>query len=136
MTKHRKWLSICLVICLIGGLGGGIWYRNKKIEERKLSLIYIPKVVDGTNDFWKSVILGAKMAAKEYNAEISVLAPSEENDVKRQNERWKKQSKVNRMPFFFHLQASLIQMNFSKRQKIWESGSVLLIPIQKKKSRI
>lgn len=63
MTKHRKWLSICLVICLIGGLGGGIWYRNKKIEERKLSLIYIPKVVDGTNDFWKSVILGAKMAA-------------------------------------------------------------------------
>ena len=86
MTKHRKWLSICLVICLIGGLGGGIWYRNKKIEERKLSLIYIPKVVDGTNDFWKSVILGAKMAAKEYNAEISVLAPSEENDVKRQNE--------------------------------------------------
>ena len=56
MTKHRKWLSICLVICLIGGLGGGIWYRNKKIEERKLSLIYIPKVVDGTNDFWKSVI--------------------------------------------------------------------------------
>ena len=42
--------------------------------------------MDGTNDFWKSVILGAKMAAKEYNAEISVLAPSEENDVKRQNE--------------------------------------------------
>ena len=35
MTKHRKWLSICLVICLIGGLGGGIWYRNKKIEERE-----------------------------------------------------------------------------------------------------
>lgn len=86
MKKHRKWLSICLVICLIGGLGGGVWYRHKKIEERKLSLIYIPKVVDGTNDFWKSVILGAKMAAKEYNAEISILAPSEENDVRRQNE--------------------------------------------------
>ena len=68
------------------GLDGLQIPGNKKIEERKLSLIYIPKVVDGTNDFWKSVILGAKMAAKEYNAEISVLAPSEENDVKRQNE--------------------------------------------------
>ena len=86
MKKHKKWLSICLVVCLIGGLGGAVWYRHKIIEERKLSLIYIPKVVDGTNDFWKSLILGAKMAAKEYNAEIGILAPSEENDVERQNE--------------------------------------------------
>ena len=70
----------------LGGLGGVVWYRHKIIEERKLSLIYIPKVVDGTNDFWKSLILGAKMAAKEYNAEIGILAPSEENDVERQNE--------------------------------------------------
>lgn len=86
MKKHKKWLSICLAVCLIGGLGGGAWYHHKKLEERKLSLIYIPKVVDGTNDFWKSLILGAKMAAKEYNAEIGILAPSEENDVTRQNE--------------------------------------------------
>lgn len=86
MKKHKKWLSICLVICLAGGLGGAAWYRHKTVEERKLSLIYIPKVVDGTNDFWKSLILGAKMAAKEYNAEIGILAPAEENDVERQNE--------------------------------------------------
>ena len=86
MKKHKKWLSVCLVVCLIGGLGGAVWYRHKINEERKLSLIYIPKVVDGTNDFWKSLILGAKMAAKEYNAEIGILAPSEENDVERQNE--------------------------------------------------
>lgn len=86
MKKHKKWLSVCLVVCLIGGLGGAVWYRHKIIEDRKLSLIYIPKVVDGTNDFWKSLILGAKMAAKEYNAEIGILAPSEENDVERQNE--------------------------------------------------
>lgn len=86
MKKHKKWLSVCLVVCLIGGLGGAVRYRHKIIEERKLSLIYIPKVVDGTNDFWKSLILGAKMAAKEYNAEIGILAPSEENDVERQNE--------------------------------------------------
>ena len=86
MKKHKKWLSVCLVVCLIGGLGGAVWYRHKIIEERKLSLIYIPKVVDKTNDFWKALILGTKMAAKEYNAEIGILAPSEENDVERQNE--------------------------------------------------
>ena len=86
MKKHKKWLSVCLVVCLIGGLGGAVWYRHKIIEERKLSLIYIPKVVDGTNDFWKSLILGAKMAAKEYNADIEIKAPTEENDIERQNE--------------------------------------------------
>lgn len=86
MKKHKKWLSICLVVCLIAGTGGALWYRQHKIEERRLSLIYIPKVVDGTNDFWKALILGAKMAAKEYNADIDILAPSEENDVEGQNE--------------------------------------------------
>ena len=35
MKKHKKWLSICLVICLIAGTGGALWYRQHKIEERK-----------------------------------------------------------------------------------------------------
>lgn len=86
MIKKKKWLSICLVICLIGGIGGAVWYRQKKIEERRMSLVYIPKVEDSTNDFWKALILGTKMAAKEYNADIEIKAPAEENDIERQNE--------------------------------------------------
>ena len=86
MIKKKKWLSICLVVCLIGGIGGTAWYRQKKIEERRLSLVYIPKVEDSTNDFWKALILGTKMAAKEYNADIEIKAPAEENDIERQNE--------------------------------------------------
>lgn len=86
MIKKKKWLSICLVICLIGGIGGAVWYRQKKIEERRMSLVYIPKVEDSTNDFWKALILGTKMAAKEYNADIEIKAPTEENDIERQNE--------------------------------------------------
>ena len=86
MIKKKKWLSICLVICLIGGIGGAAWDRQKKIEERRMSLVYIPKVEDSTNDFWKALILGTKMAAKEYNADIEIKAPTEENDIERQNE--------------------------------------------------
>ena len=73
------------MICLIGGIGGAAWYRQKKIEERRMSLVYIPKVEDSTNDFWKALILGTKMAAKEYNADIEIKAPTEENDIERQN---------------------------------------------------
>ena len=86
MKIKKKWLSICLVICLIGGIGGAAWYRQRKLEERRISLVYIPKVVDSTNDFWKALILGTKMAAKEYNADIEIKAPNEENDIERQNE--------------------------------------------------
>ena len=86
MIKKKKWMSICLVVCLIGGIGGAAWYRQKKIEERRMSLVYIPKVEDSTNDFWKALILGTKMAAKEYNADIEIKAPAEENDIERQNE--------------------------------------------------
>ena len=86
MIKKKKWLSICLVVCLIGGIGGAAWYRQRKLEERRLSLVYIPKVEDSTNDFWKALILGTKMAAKEYNADIEIKAPAEENDIERQNE--------------------------------------------------
>ena len=86
MIKKKKWLSICLVVCLIGGIRGTAWYRQKKIEERRMSLVYIPKVEDSTNDFWKALILGTKMAAKEYNADIEIKAPAEENDIERQNE--------------------------------------------------
>lgn len=85
MKKQKKWLSIFLVVCLIGGIGCGIWYHQKRIDERRLSLVYIPKVVDKTNDFWKALILGTRMSAQEYNAVIEIKAPSEENDVERQN---------------------------------------------------
>ena len=86
MKKRKKWMSICLVVCLIGGIGGAEWYHRRKLEERRLSLVYIPKVEDSTNDFWKALILGTKMAAKEYNADIEIKAPNEENDIERQNE--------------------------------------------------
>ena len=84
MKKHRKLLTLGVVICLVAGLVAGIVYYKQVEEERKLSLIYIPKVVDGTNDFWTSLIQGAEMAAKEYNADIRVWAPEEDNDSYRE----------------------------------------------------
>lgn len=90
MKKYRKLLSFGVVLCLVVGLVAGIHYYEQIKQDRKLSMIYIPKVVDGTNDFWTSLIQGAEMAAKEYNADIRVWAPEEENDVEGQNKLLKK----------------------------------------------
>ena len=40
MKKHKKWLSICLVVCLIAGTGGALWYRQHKIEVVSLLFRY------------------------------------------------------------------------------------------------
>lgn len=86
MKHFKKWIMICVVLALavILVVGGYSW--NQRKMNRSLSLIYVPKTVDGTNDFWTSLISGTRMAAKEYNAELEVIAPDREQDVDRQNE--------------------------------------------------
>lgn len=85
MKKYKKWIAAVLILCAAAATAGIFYYRNATGGERRLSMIYIPKVVDGTNDFWTSLILGTQMAAQEYNSDIEILAPEKENDVEGQN---------------------------------------------------
>ena len=84
MKNYRKLLFTCVILGVSVAIAAGVYGYHKEKTERKLSLIYIPKVVDGTNDFWTSLILGTQMAAKEYNAQIEIYAPKEENDIEGQ----------------------------------------------------
>lgn len=85
MKQHKKWMVILGGICLIAALFLGGYYWKQQKENRRWSLVYIPKTVDGTNDFWTSLISGARMAAKEYNVSLEVVAPEQEQDVEGQN---------------------------------------------------
>lgn len=72
-------LMLCaafLAVSAKGGLG----------HEKKLRMIYIPKVIDETNDFWSSLISGARLAAEEYGVELIVKAPAAEEEYEQQNE--------------------------------------------------
>lgn len=60
MKKRKQWLMlvcIALAVCLVSG---GMLYIRQKNNNKKWSLIYIPKTEDGTNDFWTSLISGTK----------------------------------------------------------------------------
>lgn len=85
MKKRKKWIWLLVGCIVAAGLLMDWYFLQNQKENRKWSLIYIPKVVDGTNDFWTSLISGAEMAAKEYNASIEIVAPDKEQDVERQN---------------------------------------------------
>ena len=86
MNKYKKWVPVAVFLFLSVGtfLLGYAQHQQKK--SKPLSLIYIPKTEDGTNDFWTSLIFGARMAAKEYGADSLVTGPEAEQDVKQQNE--------------------------------------------------
>ena len=74
-------------IALFALLSAAVIYRcQQKESSAAYSMIYIPKTEDGTNDFWTSLIEGTRMAAKEYNVSLEILAPSREQDVERQIE--------------------------------------------------
>lgn len=86
MKKYKKWITAGAIAFLIGlGLFCGYYIQQQK-QSREWKLIYIPKTEDGTNDFWTSLIAGTRMAAKEYNAALEIMAPKREQDIQQQIE--------------------------------------------------
>ncbi len=78
-------ISTLLLLCI---LVPGIYkiVTNSLGTEEPVRIIYIPKIIDDTNEFWSALIAGAQMAAREFNVELTVVAPDAEEDYERQNE--------------------------------------------------
>lgn len=85
MKKWNSKLIIFLGIVVIGiGIASVNGYRTG-ISREQPYIIFIPKVLDATNDFWCAVSAGAEMVAKENGAKLEIVAPSLERDVTKQN---------------------------------------------------
>ena len=60
------------------------FFQEKWQPGKAAKIVFLPKVKDETNDFWMSIISGGQSAAKEFDAELIVLAPEIETDYKLQ----------------------------------------------------
>lgn len=83
MTKLRKLIFIpvlCIIICII------FFLISQPQKAESISVIYIPKIQDSSNDFWTTLMQGAQMAASEYNINLTIYAPDNESDYEKQNE--------------------------------------------------
>lgn len=89
MGRYKKWVPLAVILFLVAGAVLIGYEQKRQKSNTPWSLIYIPKTVDETSDFWTSVISGAKMAAKEYGAELEVRGPKAEQEVEQQNEMLK-----------------------------------------------
>ena len=84
MNRIKKHIALpcCLILLCIS-----VFILYKKLEEpQKISIVYIPKIQDSSNDFWTNLLSGAHMAAEEYNIDLKVLAPENETDYEGQNQ--------------------------------------------------
>lgn len=59
--------------------------NNGRERDDKFRIIFIPKVIDEHNDFWKLLIEGAEMAAAENKVELTIVAAETEDDYEEQN---------------------------------------------------
>ncbi len=86
MKNYKRYLPLW-ILGIIGVLTVVFLYLNNRGNENETyHIIYIPKIIDETSDFWTALIEGVEMAAAEYGMELTVVAPETEEDVERQNE--------------------------------------------------
>ena len=51
MKKYGKWIAVALLLSLVFSAVAVNYHKNGAERQNRLSLIYIPKVVDSRNDF-------------------------------------------------------------------------------------
>ncbi|MDK2967409.1 MULTISPECIES: substrate-binding domain-containing protein [Lacrimispora] len=84
MKKHKNGILLILFSALAVLFLSAVFLLDELGEKKTVKVVFIPKVQDKTNDFWMSMISGAKSAGKEYQANLVILAPDEENDYETQ----------------------------------------------------
>ena len=81
--RHRS--VVCAGALLIVGILLLGYDRYMQERNRELSIIYIPKVEDEDNQFWSTLLAGARLAADEKNIRLTIAAPKSEQDYEGQN---------------------------------------------------
>ena len=101
--NRRKWRILLWSVCgLAAAFFGFLYFCQDSGGEQKRHIIFISKVIDEENDFWKLLIDGVKMAAAENKIELSVVGMENEDNYEGQHELIQGKS---RMPSFFALPA-------------------------------
>lgn len=86
MKRHKNGLLLLTFFLLTVVFLSLVFQLEEFNQKKTVKIVFIPKVQDKTNDFWMSMISGAKSAGKEYQANLIILAPEEENDYQMQKQ--------------------------------------------------
>jgi len=125
MKKKIYFIIVAVCICMMIVLLIGKMRYHSYQESRTLNMVLIPKLGEGSNDFWTSVIEGAKMGAKEYDVNLTVMAPNSELEYEYQNELI--QNAIDMKPDVIILAPLHFENNTEAAKKIKENGIKLVL---------
>ena len=83
MKRYKRLFVLLLGLGIFGiviGVGNLVRIRR---NSQPLEIILSQKAIDETNDFWESISEGARMAAKENGAELTIWGPDSEREIER-----------------------------------------------------
>lgn len=85
MGKWVKWTLVSLLLAALVMAGSSSYKAmSRTLHPKKPSIIYIPKSVDPTIEFWVVMQQGVMMAAKEFGADVKIMGTRTERDVEGQ----------------------------------------------------
>ena len=74
---RRKIIGMLILVCtVVVGIGIGSFILSS--DDKVVSMIFIPKVIDEKNDFLTALIACVKMAVQEYKVEMTIISPKTE----------------------------------------------------------
>ncbi|MFC5447141.1 substrate-binding domain-containing protein [Paenibacillus aestuarii] len=80
----RKMLFVAMTAVLLLVIGMGVMLVTNRIEAKDKPIIVIPKTIDSRVEFWQVLKQGVKVAAKEYNTDITIVGTPSESDIDEQ----------------------------------------------------
>ncbi len=122
--RHHRIIPKLLAGLFIALIMGGALFLFTSPDKEKPYVIYIPKIVDNSNEFWATLLAGANMAAREYNANLSVMAADSETNFQQQNEIIEKAIRMK--PDVIAISPNSFEENTETLKKVKESGIPLV----------
>lgn len=87
--KSRRLMTAVILILMLSVLAGMmiVMMREEAKEKKPYRLIFVSKTLDSSNDFWTSLVEGAKLGAEEFGARIEVTGGRSEADLQAQEQK-------------------------------------------------
>ncbi|MEG2838939.1 MAG: substrate-binding domain-containing protein [Lachnospiraceae bacterium] len=123
MKYNKKLIRGAFAIIIVGLVIVGLMLLDVKPQKRK-QIIFVSKKVD-ESDFWSSLVAGAQMAAEEYNVDLKVVAPDQEENYIEQNELI--HNAIKQKPDAIALAPSDYQKSATAAQEIVKQGIQLIL---------
>ncbi len=87
--RGRHLMTAVILVLTLSVLVGTmiVMMREEAKEKKPYRLIFVSKTLDSSNDFWTSLVEGAKLGAEEFGAKIEVTGGRSEADLQAQEQK-------------------------------------------------